>query len=454
MKRALLVARHELAVTIRRPAYLLTIFGMPLLFAVVFGVIGLLTAQAALKVKPRVIAVVDSSGVLDYGILHSYADAAARDTLLNEDALAAMHDRLSALSPATRALSTDLISGLRGALSFMVMTDADSAREATRRGDLDGALLISEDYLETGLVWNYSQTKSFMEDDEGEGPAERTLRSALVNSLLARYDLDPVVARRLMSPMALRTYEVSATSAEFEESGIISEIRKFALPYGFSLLLLMSIMMGGGFLLQGVAEEKENRVIELLLSSVTTDDLMLGKVIGLGACGLIQVTVWLGLGLGILIVLAGSSSIPDFTVPVGLFIYCFGYFLLGYLMTASLMAGAGSLGNTMKESQQLSMWFTMPVVAPMMLMMVIISEPLGTVARVFSWFPITSPVTMMLRLPSGQVPLWEIPLTYGILLLSTWIAIKVGARLFRIGSLMYGKRPSLPELIKWIRQSG
>ncbi|GEM_PF-204534 len=454
MKNALLVARHELSVTIRRPAYLLTIFGMPILFGLIFGGVGLITARTAMKVKPRVYAVVDSSGVLDYDILHQLADEAARDSVLNSEALTAMQERLGALTPTTRELSLDLISGFRGATSLMAMADADSAREATRRGDLDGAIMIAEDYLDSGRVWSFSQSKSFMDDDDGQGPAERLLRTALVLSLLEGEDLQPLIRDRILHPMNLRTYEISTTSAEFEESGVASEIRKFALPYGFSLLLLMSIMMGGGFLLQGVAEEKENRVMELLLSSVTTDDLMLGKVLGLGACGLIQVTVWLGLGLGLLFFLAGSNAIPDFTVPVDLFLYCLGYFLIGYFMISTLMAGAGSLGNTQRESQQLSTWFTIPIIAPFLLMMVILAEPNGTVARVLTYIPLTTPVTMMMRLPSGMVPGWEIPVSFVVMLIFTWFAVKIGARLFRIGSLMYGKRPNLPEIIKWIRQSG
>ncbi len=212
-------------------------------------------------------------------------------------------------------------------------------------------------------------------------------------------------------------------------------------------------MMGGSFLLQGVAEEKENRVMELLLSSVTTDELMFGKVLGLGACGLLQILVWLGMGFLLLVGLVSQDILPGFTIPVDLFLLCLGYFLVGYLMIASLMAGAGSLGNTMKESQQLSIIFTIPVWLPMFAIVAILAEPLSILSRIFAWFPLTSPVTMMLRLPSGQVPWWEIPLTFGILIIFTWFCLKFGAKLFRLGSLMYGKRPSLPEIVRWMRQA-
>ena len=128
--------------------------------------------------------------------------------------------------------------------------------------------------------------------------------------------------------------------------------------------------------------------------------------------------------------------------------------LLGFLLFASLMAGVGSLGNTVKESQQLTTFFTLPAILPVfMLMPVILEEPNGLVARLLSYIPLTSPFAMMMRLPSEMVPWWEFPLTIFILLLATFITIWVGAKLFRLGVLMYGKRPTLPEIVRWLRKA-
>ncbi|MFC1540242.1 ABC transporter permease, partial [Gemmatimonadota bacterium] len=430
MKRALIVAAREIAVTIKRPAYLFTIFGIPLLYAVMFGIIGLTTAKSALRITPRVIAVVDSSGVLDQSILTDLEVEALSTEVLSAEAMQLLSDRMTRVSSSTLELVSQTYTGFRGTLGLVIMADADSAREATRRGDLDAALIIAENYLQSGRVWGFSQSKGLMDDDAGSGPAERLLRQALQLSLLNEQPVDPVIENRILYPMNYMAFEISAASDEFEQSGIASEIRKFALPYAFSLLLLISIMMGGSFLLQGVAEEKENRVMELLLSTVTTDELMFGKVLGLGACGLLQILVWLGMGFLLLVGLSSQNILPGFTIPTDLFVLCLGYFLVGYLMIASLMAGAGSLGNTMKESQQLSFVFTVPIWLPMIAMVAILAEPLSTLARIFAWFPLTSPlngssrmtrsVTMMLRLPSGQVPWWEIPLTFVILIIFTW----------------------------------
>ena len=450
MNTVMLIAQRELWVTVKRKAYLFMIFGIPVLYGVMIGVVVLVTARSATKIRPRVVAVVDSSGVVDTNVLRSLEQQSQDAGVLSDEAIEALNTRLSQLTPATLTLTEETFSGFRGTVALLMMTDADSAKEATRRGDLEGALLVSGDYLNNGRVWGYTQTRSVLED--GEGPAERLMRQTLTLSLLQDQNLDPVIQARILRPMNLRMFEITERGENFAESGDASEIRKFALPYIFSILLMVSIMMGGGFLLQGVAEEKENRVIEVLLSSVTPNDLMAGKVLGLGTAALVQIIIWLGM-VFVGLTLASQSFMPDFEVPLDLFFICLGYFLVGFLMISSLMAGVGSLGNTMKESQQLSMWFTMPIVIPLILMMAILDEPNGLISRLFTYFPLTTPVTMMLRLPSGQVPWWEVPLTFLILIISVFLALRLGGKLFRLGSLMYGKRPTVPEIWRWLRQA-
>jgi ABC-2 type transport system permease protein len=452
--RSLQVARREFSVAVRRKAYIFTIFGTPILFLVIYGVAILAAVQTEMKVEATAIAVVDSSGVLKDDVLRNLAENARDRGDLSEAEQVAVDERLSLLPAETLAQTSAQFTGYRGAVTLLTMSDADSAREISRRGDLDGALLIAGDYLSSGRVWGYGRSEGIFDDDAS--PAERILRTALVRSLFSGEDVDPQVQNRIMYPMNLREYELRVageTAGEFEQKGVGSVMRGFAMPYGFALLLIMSIFMAGGFLLQGVAEEKENRVIEILLSTVTPDELLTGKVIGLGAAGLLQILIWLGMAFGLLS-FASARFFSEFSIPIGPFLYALAYFLLGYLMFASLMAGAGSLGNTQKESQQLTTWFTLPSILPAFLLMpVILAEPNGFVARLFSYIPLTSPVTMMMRLPSEQVPWWEFPITMGILALTTIFAIRFGAKLFRVGSLMYGKRPNVRELWRWLREA-
>jgi ABC-2 type transport system permease protein len=454
VKRALLIARREFSVTVRRPSYIFTAFGTPILFAVLFGIIGFFAARSAGKVEPRLYAVVDSSAVLSTEVLARLAEEAQQTVELPDEVRTAVSGLYDRMSPSVAALASERFTGFRRGVAFVVMTNADSAVAAAQREEIYGALLIAGDYLESGRVWSYGKSRNIFED-EGPSDAESILRQTLMMSLVQGQGLSASIERRLLNPLNLKQFELrqaGETAGQFEERGVASALRNFGYPYFFGLLLMMSVFMSAGFLLQGVAEEKENRVIEVLLSSVTPDDLMLGKVLGLGGAGLLQVLVWLLMGAGALIAV-GSFISESLQVPVALFALCLGYFLVGYLMIASLMAGAGSLGNSMRESQQLSTWFTLPVVIPFMLFTVIISEPNGIAARIFSYIPITAPLTMMLRLPTEQVPWWEIPLTFGWLILWTWLAVRLGAKVFRLGSLMYGKRPNLPELVRWIRQA-
>jgi ABC-2 type transport system permease protein len=453
-KRALLVARREFSVTIRRKAYILTIFGTPIMLGVIYGIAILVAVKTEMKVEATAIAVVDSSGVLKEDVLQSLAENARQRGDLSDAEQLAVDERIDLITQGALAQTSERFIGYRGAVTLFTMSDADSAREISRRGDLDGALIIAGDYIASGRVWGYGRSEGIFDDEAS--PAERILRTALVRSMFADEDVDPQVQNRIMYPMNLREYELreaGETAGEFEQKGAGSVMRGFVLPYGFTILLLMSIFMTGGFLLQGVAEEKENRVIEILLSTVTPNELLTGKVIGLGAAGLLQILIWLGMAFG-LISFASLRFFPEFSIPIGPFLYALPYFLLGYLMFASLMAGAGSLGNTQKESQQITTWFTLPAILPVFVFMpAILAEPNGMVARLLSYIPLTSPFTMMMRLPSEQVPWWEFPLTLGILALTTVFAIRLGAKLFRLGALMYGKRPNLPELWRWLREA-
>jgi len=454
MKQILLVASRELSVTIRRKAYIFTVLGGPILFVAIYGIAILAAALTAGRLKPSAIAVVDSSGVLKPAVLQDLSLQAQQWGLQDSVQVAAVTERLAEIPRSTLEQTMARYSGFRRASTLFLMADADSAREAARRGDIDGALIVSRDYMASGRVWGYGRSESIFDDEVS--PSEQVLRTALVLSLLSDQGIDPDVERRVLNPMNLSEFELreaGETAGEFEEKGAASAMRQFALPYGFSILLMMAIFMSGGFLLQGVAEEKENRVIEILLSTVTTDNLLRGKILGLGAAGLLQIFVWLGMAFGMLS-FASIQFMPNFSVTIGPFLYALAYFILGFLLFSSLMAGVGSLGNTVKESQQLTTFFTLPAILPVfMLMPVILEEPTGFVARLLSYIPITSPFAMMMRMPTEQVPWWELPLTMLILVVSTLVAIWLGARLFRLGVLMYGKRPTVPEIFKWLRKT-
>jgi ABC-2 type transport system permease protein len=237
----------------------------------------------------------------------------------------------------------------------------------------------------------------------------------------------------------------------FERNDDRRELLDFLLPFGFAMLLGLTITVGGQYLLFGVATEKESRILESLLCNVSAEELLAGKLLGLGAAGLTLVVFWIALATPFV----GAAAVA---APIGispsLLAVALLYFLFGYLFYASLMIGIGSITSNMREAQQFSVWFTFSNFAPFIVITMILSNPGGALATGLSMFPLTASTTMLLRLtaPSSAVPAWQIALSLTLLAGSALAALMASARVFRIGLLMYGKTPSLPEILRWARQ--
>lgn len=179
----------------------------------------------------------------------------------------------------------------------------------------------------------------------------------------------------------------------------IQKASRFFGPFSMFLLLTMSIFFSSGYLLQGIAEQKQNRVIEVIWASVEPMELLIGKIIGLGEAGLLQVAFYAGM-----LLLPAVTVFALFQVSVASLVLSLVYFILGYLLFSGLMAGIGILGNSPQESGQLSAFWTLLSMIPMFLLAPISEASNSCFARVLSWFPITAPVTMLLRITSDQIP--------------------------------------------------
>jgi ABC-2 type transport system permease protein len=242
-------------------------------------------------------------------------------------------------------------------------------------------------------------------------------------------------------------------TGEVKDGGQVASAVRFALPLAFTVLFLMSVLMTSGYLLQGTATEKENKVVEVLLASANPDEILAGKLAGLGATGLIQVGVWTSM-----LFLTGFGAVPlllsaHIDMPWRALIIALPLFIVAFLFFGSLMLGTGSLGSNMREAQQLSMVWSLTAALPFMMMSVLIREPHGTIARVLTWFPSTAgPVIVMRASMDGDaLAWWEIAGPFLVLVAATWFAIRLGGRLFRIGLLSSGPRPSLREVIRQAR---
>jgi ABC-2 type transport system permease protein len=231
-----------------------------------------------------------------------------------------------------------------------------------------------------------------------------------------------------------------------------ASIVRLAVPLVFMVLFLMSVLMTSGYLMQGTATEKENKVVEVLLASANPDAILAGKLVGLGGAGLLQIAVWLLIALA-----AGIGAVPlllssQLQIPWVALALAIPLFLIAFLFFGSLMLGTGSLGSNMREAQQLAMVWSLTAALPMMMMTVLIREPHGSVARVLTWVPFTSGPIMVMRasMDSGSLAWWEIVGGIVTLVICTWGAVRLGARLFRLG-LLSSSRPGLKEIIRQAR---
>lgn len=441
------VTAREFLATVRRISYLVFTFGMPL-FATLY--IGLFAALPVFFIE-RKAGEAKTVGVVDL----------TRQSLVRFEAGAGGEGELpEALTEALTGLGKTGARGLdplpatvSGNISFLSLPSEAAALEALREGDLLRYYVVPPDYLETGAMKAVLGRESAFIGASGIGDR---FRDHLRDSVLRWGRVEETVRERVERPMVRSRVEVLA----LQEDGSLGpeqtrdRIARMAVPGAFALLLLMSLMFSSGYLLQGVSEEKENRVMEVLLSSLRPDELLMGKILGLGAAGLLQLLVWVSV-----VLLAGLSTAVLAGIDAGLLLLCLVLFLLGFLLVGTLMTGTGALGGTAKESQQLaSLWSLITILPPAMTWMVIIDDPNGGLARILSYIPFTSPISLMLRLGAGGlpgqdggVPWWDLGLSLLLLSLGVWIALKLGAKLFRLGLLMTGKRPSLRNIVRMLR---
>jgi ABC-2 type transport system permease protein len=229
------------------------------------------------------------------------------------------------------------------------------------------------------------------------------------------------------------------------------DLLDFLVPFGFAMLLGLCITVGGQYLLFGVATEKESRILESILCSVSAEELLAGKLIGLGSAGLLLVGFWIALAVPF--VGAAAVAVPVSLSPV-VVVAAVLYFAFGYLFYASLMTGIGGMTSNMREAQQFAVWFSFMNFAPFIIITVILSNPSGALATGLSLFPPTAATTMLMRMTasSSVVPVWQIALSLALLAGASILTLIASARVFRVGMLLYGKTPNLPEILRWVRK--
>ena len=323
---------------------------------------------------------------------------------------------------------------------------ADAAKTDLTKKNIKEYFVIGSDYLTTGIIQRYTLTSEIAPSST----VQTVIRDFMLNNLL-KGNSEEIIARA-KSPLNIASTTLTSTGTVAPRQGGFSAL---ILPYIFGILLMMAIFTSSGYLLQGLGEEKENRVMEILLSSITPKQLLAGKVLGLGAAGLVQIIVWL-VSANFLMKMASTTwgnVIGSLQPPPEFLILGIVYFILGYLLVAVLMAGVGSISATAREGQQMSAFFLIPVLIPIYFMALIMEHPENIVVKILTFIPITAPITVIVRLGLSEIPLWELLLSIGILILSIWGCFVLCTKLFRTYLLMYGKRPDLKEIIRSFKEA-
>jgi len=316
--------------------------------------------------------------------------------------------------------------------------------------ELSAYIFIPRDISEGGEAEYVSEHVS---DFDKRGNINQALSSVIIEKRLRNEGLDPQEIGKYMRPVKLITKKVTKRGVERDTGGT------FIISYFLVLILYMTLIFYGQIILRGVIEEKSSRVVEIVLSSLKPYQLMAGKILGIAAVGFTQYAIWALFGIAA--VKYSGSIITKFfpaaqgfqvpSIPPYIFIYFVLFFILGYFLYATLYATVGSMVNSEKEAQQLVMPVTMFLVVPILLMMFVIRSPNSSLSVVLSIIPFFAPILMLLRVCILLPPFIQVGGSVLILILTTILMIWLTAKIYRVGILMYGKRPGFKEIVKWMK---
>lgn len=429
LSRVGVIARREYWSTVRRREFLLVTFGLPLLYLFIV----LIVFAASLSAMKTV---------------------TEREKQDRPSTLIGFHSA----APPSLLSSAALIAGSDGITGQVFDNDADG-QAAVRAKDVRAYVSIPADYAETGQITIYLPPKreSIMEGgsnaaDDDLAAIAHTLRRALLKG-----KTDAATTEAVMRPVDSKRLYWDAKEGRFAKPDPLRSVARFVIPYAFSALLMMSVIFTSTYLLHGVVDEKENRIIEVLLSAVSSEQLLFGKLIGLGGAGLTQLGIWLLPGLLIasvarsIIPMPAGLSLSAFSVGPGLIAVALALYICGYALYAALTVGIGSFGTSWRESQQIAGLLAMFLVIPVVLLPVMLDEPGGIVARIVSFVPLTAPVGMMLRVSVGGASVVEVIACVLLLIGATVLAVRLAASLFRLSLLLTGQRPTIPVILRSLR---
>ena len=482
MNRTLLVAIREFTSTVFTRGFLLGVVMAPVFMAIAVGGVLLVQRLEGPRIVGRV-AVIDRSGVAAERIAARFTKEAeaserAKDA---EKAKAAVQEKLKQmnmelpkeqLAEAEARMGPGLKQAEKGAdltIDVVAPDGADldklknevrAAEIKTRRGaaaegpgPLLALVIVPPGAVTPGADGAYEDFEILSNprlDFEVQSRVRSRVGQAVVDTRLAT---DPRITASGLQADALRALltqprpEIKTLTAEGERKG--SGALQFLVPMAFMILLMISVMTGGQYLLTAVVEEKSSRVMEVLLSAVSPTQLMVGKIFGQMAVALLILVVYSGVGIASLVAFALTDLIQPLTL-----LYLLVYFFIAFFTIASLMAAAGAAVNEMREAQTLITPIMMLIMLPWLLWMPIQRAPNSSFATIASFVPGINPFVMAIRLGGSEpTPAWQVPVSMAVGIAGAVFCGWAAGKIFRIGVLMYGKPPNFKTLVKWVRMA-
>lgn len=400
MNKTLVVLRYEVLTTIRRKSFLFGALILPLIVALVVTAISIVRDDAGGSGS--------SSGS------GSGSDAPEQRVEGYVDYAGLITDIPADVSPNQR---------------FRSYADEDSAEQALKAGDIAAYYVIPADYVAQGdLIYVVPDYHIGMNRGQSW-----TMNYVLFANLLGN---DAERIERAGQPMQVQERALPSTTVQRDEDNSLT----FWIPYATMVLFSMVMMMSSSMLMNSVGKEKQYRVMELLLMSVRPRQLLTGKIVGLGLLGLVQTLIWGGVVLATLRLRGQAVNIPEgFQVSGPILAWALIFFLLGYAVYASLLAGLGALSPNLKDASQSTIVVIWPVILPILLSSILSQQPHGALATVLSIFPLTAPSTMLVRLVVGGVPWWQLALSLTLLTLTAWFVVRAIANMFHAQHLLSGQ---------------
>src|ERR1700677_20166 len=426
MREALLVARREYLERIRSKAFRISTVLIPLFFAVIFGVGAL-------------------SGKLSGGARHVLV--VSNDPQLAESEQAELMAADSAAAETRKNPSSRLTVEVKAPLTEGELASLNAEVESKQ---IDGYLWLNLRPGRTRLEATYTSRESA--DFVGRDRMQDAIGHALVREELVKRGATSEEIQALLKDVDLKTQQVKNGAAVAADAS-----NGFWGAYIMAFMLYFAVVFYVVNVAHSVVAEKTTRVFEVMLASAKAESLMLGKLLGVGAVGLTQMAIW----IVFVLILSASSLWMTFglgglaaygVTPLQLIFFVL-YFILGFFFYSALSAGLGATVSQESEVQQFSMIIVLPQVIGLVLIVYILSNPGAWPVVLLSLFPPCTPIVMCLRMAAMAVPVWQLALSLVLLLLATYGMVWVASRIYRVGILMYGKRPTLPEMLRWLRYS-